>query len=491
MSDFSRRSLLGLAGAGILAPSLAFGQGPRAKKRAKNIIFCVSDGMSSGVPALLQQYREVRGLNESPWHRLAARDDVTNGWHDTRTLGTYVPDSAAAATAWGSGVHVLNGSINMLADGTKLTTLVQLLKSAGMGTGLVTTASATHATPAGFAVAVMARRDERLVAEAYLAEEVDVIMGGGRQFFTPRTAGASRDLVPDFQSKGYQFFDRQEGLASVKRGERVLGIFSDGQVPYDIDRLNNPALAHVPSLKTMTETAIRALDGARDGFFLMVEGARVDHAGHANDFAGIVHDQEAFEDAVQAVLDFADRDGETLVIVTSDHGCGGPGMQNGSMTRGNSGVGLVTQAKMSAEETLPKLQNITASDAIDLIRTNFGITLTAEEAAALISPDSGPALRLRSVYGYPFSILGLMLGKRYGVGWQGGAHTSEYTYLSALGPGSSEFGAVLSNKSVFEKLLSHRGLRHRNPRMDFEEARRLQAAGVRAVHPFDERDGII
>ena len=301
LNKFSRRSLLG---AGALGAVSLIGSNAEAvvsakPKRAKNIIFCVSDGMSMGVPTMVDHLSQIRDRRNSYWAWLIKQPWAVTGLQDTRSLNSVVTDSSAASSSWGSGSHIWNGMVNMLPDKTELRTLTQLMIAAGVKCGLVTTATITHATPAGFCVNHLWRDEEEKIAEHYLTSGVDVLMGGGDKFFDGVKRKDKMDLYAKFAAAGYAVVKDSASLAS-SNSKRVLGIFSDGHIPYTIDRDNDPALqATVPTLADMAKAAIAKLKGGKNGFLLQIEGARIDHAAHTDDLAAQLFDQIAFEEAVR------------------------------------------------------------------------------------------------------------------------------------------------------------------------------------------------
>jgi alkaline phosphatase len=191
-----------------------------------------------------------------------------------------------------------------------------------MRTGLVATKNITDATPAGFAAHVASRKMEPTIARQLLAARVDVLFGGGRRYFLPRASSPDEmdpnDLVPVIQANGYLLV-RTAAQMQAAHADRVLGLFA-------YEALGTRTAE--PSLVFMTENAIRLLDkprgvGAGRGFFLMVEGSQIDTASHNNDPNQLIRQVMFFDRAVQYGIDFARKDGHTLVVVTADHETGG------------------------------------------------------------------------------------------------------------------------------------------------------------------------
>jgi alkaline phosphatase len=472
MEKMTRRGLLGLgaaAGGAMLLPGFASGKGSgKPKKRPKNIIFCVSDGMSAGVLALANQLSERHYGKTTTWTKLLRDPRAVHGMCETSSLSSLVTDSAGASSAWGSGVKHWNRMLNTLPNGAETQPILSILREkAKMNTGLVTTASITHATPAGFTICHPSREEQDKIAEKYLKSGVQVFMGGGKRFF-------SADLIERFKKDGYAYSEGRSDLKNLKQGGKFLGLWADNQVPYEIDRVNDAQLlGKVPSLAEMAIAAIRALDGSSEGFMLQIEGARIDHAAHQNDIGGVLQDQIAFEEAVKIALDFAERDGETLVIVTSDHGNANPGLigAGSEYFDSTSGLALIPKMKISYESLVPKIAGKSEGDMLDMIRELLGIGLSAEESKLMrMVADGTTPLKTIDQYQIIQSHLALATSNHTHVCWSGRQHSSDHTILTAIGPGAELFGGKVINTEFFQKILSLRGLKHQNPSLTYEEA---------------------
>lgn len=472
--SLSRRSLLG-AGAATAAALSITGFTPQSKKKAKNIIFCVADGMSMGVPTMLDHLTQIRDGKPSYWASLMNEDYVVNGLQDTRSLNSVVTDSSAAASTWGSGQWIWNGQVNMFPDGTKLRTLTQIMTSIGVKCGLVTTATITHATPAGFCVNAPQRDDQAFIATEYLTSYVDVLMGGGDQFFDKDKRKDKRDLYADFAKAGYAVLKSRNELLANKH-KKILGLFSDSHLPYTVDRDNSPELqASTPTLAEMAKVAIDQLKGSSNGFVLQIEGAKVDHAAHSNDLAGLIYEQLSFEEAVKVAVDFALADGETLVVITSDHANGNPGLNGYGDEYIDSTAGLKSVLGMKASyQTLLKDLGVGASPAkaSEVIENRLGLKLKDSEAEIVAGLTSGKTPFGASIfYKQVAASLSVILGNHTKVTWTSTNHTSDHVLVTALGPGKEHFRGLTQNKSIFDILLDQKGQRHRNPTMSFEAAK--------------------
>lgn len=480
-TKMTRRNVLGLGAAGLAStvagfPGLALAQ-TKPARQPKNLIYMVSDGMSMGVPSMLDHYLQIEHGKGSVWAGMMRGPEFAFGWMDTRSLSSLVTDSAAASSAWGSGVHCWNGQINTLADGTALRPVYDILKAAGMKLGLVTTTTITHATPAGFAISVPSRDREEEIAVKYLEAGYDVYLGGGDRFFAAAKRKDQRDLYGDFANAGYTVVKDRAALKSAAKIGKLLGVFSDGQVPYTIDQLNMQEVgAQTPPLAEMMLAALDRLKGSPKGFALQVEGGRVDHAAHGNDFCAILHDQWAFDQAVEAALAFAEADGDTLVVVTSDHANSNPGLVGAGSEYGEATDGLkrFSGMKASYDEVFRAIDPAKGAESVrSVVEAKLGVELTVPQADFVLSAmQKKSALGFTEHYDQPSSALGLALGAHTHVCWSGRQHTSDYTPISAAGPGQEMFRGLVDNVAVFSKILGLFGLSHKNPSMTFEDAQR-------------------
>ncbi|MCG9894041.1 MAG: alkaline phosphatase, partial [Fimbriimonadaceae bacterium] len=256
-------------------------------------------------------------------------------------------------------------------------------------------------------------------------------------------------------------------------------IFSDSHIPYAVDRDQSPQLRlTVPTLAEMSAKALDLLDGGK-GFLLQIEGEKVDHAGHANEPAGLLHEQLTFEDAVKVALDFAMEDGDTLVIVTADHGTGGPSLNGSGDNYGGSTKGLTALAEMKASfDVLFDDLGSSPSPALvrDVLERRLGIQAAANEAESVSAAFAGrPPFAASEFFGTRDSTLGAVVGNHSKIGWTSNNHTAEDTVLFAWGPGAELFSGLHDNTDMFDLLLSTIGVRFSNPTMSREEAARLMA----------------
>ncbi|MCC5842085.1 MAG: alkaline phosphatase [Opitutales bacterium] len=445
-------SALMLAG-GLGAPGTTSALARPQNKRRKptNVIFMVSDGMSAGTLTMADQFKVWREGKASHWRMAYERASAGCGLMDMSSRSSIVTDSAAASSSWGCGHRVNNGSINMSPEGRPHEPILHLAKQAGRKTGLVTTAKITHATPAGFAANLPDRGEEVLIADQYLERQYDVLLGGGVEFFCPGHRADGRDLVAEFTAGGHRVVRDAAALKALPdNADRVLGLFSENHLPFEVDRLNDPLLREqVPSLAEMTSRALKALSREGEGFIVQIEGARVDHAAHNNDAAGLLYDQLAFDDAIAVALEFQERNPDTLVIITTDHGNANPGINAAGGDDGGEKTFAHIQRFTGSYGRLGLTKEMTPNEIRSRFAEILGIDLSRAHANLLQASLGGeramPYRRMNQLN----SVIGQVLANHTEIGWVGRSHTSDYVQLLALGPGSEKIRGFNRNTDLF------------------------------------------
>ncbi len=415
----------------VLALIAAAGPVRAQDARPRNVVFLIADGFGPASETL------ARAANGGP----LALDGIRTGSVSTEATDSRVTDSAAGATAYACGIKTYNGAIAVGPEGAPCVTVLEAARDAGYATGLVATSRITHATPAAYAAHVPSRADEAGIAVQMAAGRVDVLFGGGGRFFVPEAQGGSRsdgrDVRRDLLAQGVVVTTTRAGFDGL-RSAPAVALLAPDHMAYEIDRdeTDEPSLAEIA---TKALDLLAATPAARTrGFFLMIEGSRIDHAGHANDAATHARDILAYDAAVAAVLAWARRDGATLVVSTADH-------ETGGLTLGRDNVyawdpAPLLAATMSLErfdQRLAEAATGSGSPALALVREALGSdSLSADEAARLAAPDDWMA-SLRET-----------LDRRAGVAWTTGGHTAVDVGLFAFGPGSEAFRGSMPNDAV-------------------------------------------
>ena len=447
-----RRRFLGIGGAvvgGVAisdAAPVALAASPRRRSTpsARNVIFMVSDGMSFGTLTLADMLVQQREQRSSSWVSLWDRPGVRRASMKTFSANALVTDSAAAGSAWGSGVHVNNGAINTppfpTPDGHELTPILVQARHNGKATGLVTTTRVTHATPATFIANVPKRSQENEIARQILDRGVDVTLGGGARHF-PK---ALLEKYPDVRVvRNRDELDRAE-----RDGSRLLGVFTDSHMHHELDR--DPA--GEPSLAEMTAAALGRLSACSDGFVVQIEGGRVDHGAHANDVGALLYDQLAFDDAVALAADFVAGRDDTLLIVTTDHGNANPGLT----FYGQEGIekfervgGLSRSFEWIAREAGRYDKGQQREQAMaEIIERATGVALDADELEILHRAGRRERVDPFKPANAPGLVLGSLLANHLGVAFLSPNHTSDFVELTAIGPGADRLPPMIDNVDV-------------------------------------------
>ncbi|MFW6338955.1 MAG: alkaline phosphatase [Alkalispirochaetaceae bacterium] len=341
------------------------------EKGARRIILVIGDGMGAAQleAASLYHTGEEKGL---VLQSLPVRAKVATG-----SASHKITDSAAAGTALATAVKVQNGVVGLRfpGDGSDLPSITGDLKEKGWAVGLVTTAFTTHATPAAFGAHVASRLDYAGIARDYLSGlRPEVILGGGGYGMDPETVAQA----------GYAVVRDSDAL--VKESGRlppegkIAGLFGEGHLPYIYD--GRPG--DVPSLVEMAEAAVDFLARDEQGFFLMIEGARIDHAGHANDIHRLIPEVLELDAVVEMLLEHPHLQEETLLVVTADHETGGLAVT------GATGQGVIPEVTWSTNgHTAAEVPLFATGAGADALAEVVDNTLLRGAMVASLEPPAG------------------------------------------------------------------------------------------------------
>ncbi|QPG93894.1 hypothetical protein C2857_003409 [Epichloe festucae Fl1] len=449
--------------------------GSRAAKR--NLIFMVSDGMGPASLSLTRSYRQhVDGLPEGDTLTL---DKHFWGSSRTRSSNSLVTDSAAGATAFSCGKKSYNGAISMLPDYQPCGSVLEAAKRAGYATGLVVTTDITDATPACFASHVMMRQMQDEIAlqeigQGPLGRSVDLMLGGGRCHFMPNSTSESCrlddiDVVGLAKEKyGWTYADTRKAFDDLDGGSKaslpLLGLFATTDFPFELDRKNINDV--YPSLSEMANTALKALEKttakSEKGFFLMIEGSRIDHAGHINDPAAQVREVLEYDKTFKSVLDFIESSAtETILVATSDHETGGLAtalQEPGHLPVYNWYPQVLANATQSCEKLAATLQNHVSDKAYsmnkeqlkswinnELVVSGLGIPDATDEELILLAENPEASI----------TTFAAIMSLRAHIGWSTHGHTAvDVNVYSSGGPETSGIRGNVENTDI-GKFLSH------------------------------------
>lgn len=416
-------------------------------KKAKNIIFLVSDGMSTGTLNMADLYLSRKTGKGSNWLQLYKDQRISRALMDTASASSIVTDSSAGSSSWGGGVRVKNGVLNIAPNGDKPIPIWQKFKKAGKMAGCVTTVPITHATPAGFCVNNDSRNAQQDIAEDYLRLGFDIMMGGGSNYFSAEARKDKKDIYGEYRAKGWTVARTRNEMMAAGNDKPVLGVFADDALPYTIDRRSSKQLTDTtPTLAEMAQKAIDHMRGHKNGFVLQVEAGKVDWGAHANDIGALLYDQVAFDEAVKVAIDFAEKDGETLVIITTDHGNANPGVIYGKDA--NANFDSLQKFTQTNEWILNEIKpNFTATQVRDLVQQANSHTISDEEAKTILSYYDG-LHKEEGLYNYkklPYKAFAEMQKARTSVGWISMDHSADYVELAMFGPGSQLLKPFVKN----------------------------------------------
>lgn len=412
----------------------------------KNVILLIPDGQSVGGTTLARWYNGGKPL---------AVDEMACGLVRTYSSDAAIADSAPSGTAMATGFKSHTGFVGVLPDVNTMPGMNPLAKGyerkpiasvleaaqlAGKSTGIIATSEIMHATPADFTAHDPSRKNYDNLSEQQVYQDIDVVLGSGEKYFTKEVRGDGEDLVSEIKNLGYDYVTSIEEMNSSD-SEKIWGMFAPVDMAYDFDR--DPSKE--PSLAEMTSKAISTLSKNENGFFLLVEGSKVDWAAHANDPIGVISDTLAFDDAVKVALDFAKKDGNTVVISVTDHG-------NGGITIGNTAtdsnydklhideyIEPLKKATLTGEG-VEKLLNDDRSNIVEVMSKYYGVDdLTEEEIKAIKDTEAGSL-------NYT---VGPIISKRANIGWTTTGHTGEDVPLYIYAPSNCEkLSGVVENTDI-------------------------------------------
>ncbi len=394
-----------------------------------------------------------------------------SGMASTHAEDRYITGSAAAGTALATGHKTTIGTIAKNGSrSTDLKTMAEMARDKGMRVGIVSSVSIDHASPACFYAHANSRDMYAEIAVQMASSGFDYFGGGYARADLDRGKPLGK-LVKTMQDSGYAVIQGWEELYKAVPGGKYWAFANydgSGALPYAIDRAPDDL-----TLADFTKHGIRLLDNDR-GFFLMVEGGKIDWASHANDAATTAHEVVDFDLAIAEALEFyRSHPDETLIVVTADHECGGLAL--GYAARGyESDLRILGHQKLSAQAFSEKVsqwaerKNVGFSMALDSVKTYFGLgsvqldsalALTSEEKTALkqaytASMNGGNSDGHAYGQGDPLTMsLKKLLSHKAGVGWTTNVHTALPVPVFAIGQGAQEFCGVYDNTDIAKRII--------------------------------------
>jgi len=428
----------------ILSVTICAQQQYRKQVRpTKNVIVMIPDGTSIGVVSAARWYQIYNKLGGNN----LAIDPYLCGTVKTHSSNAPIGDSAPTTSAYMTGMPQQTGNVSIYpvadpendliqVDPSKayqpLATILEAAKyQQNKATGLVVTVEFPHATPADCAAHYYARGKYEYIASQMAYQNLDVMFGGGNSILTD-------DIKQYFKNTGTKLIqDDIKAFRDFNGKENVWALFCEREHPYDLDR--DPNI--VPSLDEMTKKALDRLSQNENGFFLMVEGSKIDWSAHGNDAIGCITEYLAFDKAVATVMDFAQKNGETTVIVLPDHG-------NSGFTIGRRDLKSydkasldklfknVSQYKKTGEGLERILLKSKPEDFKSIFKEYTNIDLNQEELDLLLSSKNykeADYMKVSNSVNMGSSIIKIMDEHTY-FGFTTGGHTGEEVFLAAYHP---------------------------------------------------------
>lgn len=428
----------------ILAMNIEEASEPNAQ--IKNVIVMIPDGMSVGALTLARWYKSYDAVTKKvvTTEKLAL-DEMASGlvrtyWVADGVVGA-ITDSAPAATAFATGIKTNDKYVGSSPSKMPIASILEAAHKEGIATGIIATSNIQHATPADYSGHYFDRSRYDIIGEQQVYAGMDVVLGGGSKYLATPYRKDNENLINAIRNEGYTYVTDKSGLNSVTSG-KLWGMFATDAMAYNMDIKENQPTQ--PTLAEMTSKSIELLSQDEDGFFLMVEGSKVDWAAHANDPIGVISDVLAFDDAVKIALDYAKKHQDTMVLCLTDHGNGGITIGNidTSSSYSKDPVGKFIAPLKAATLTGEGLENKLNEDRTNIkeaISTYFGIVdLTIEEEAAIKVAKAGTLN----------SVVGPMISKRAYIGWTTTGHTGEDVVLFSYLPGDQRITGLLENTDI-------------------------------------------
>ncbi len=431
----------------------------------KNVIVMIPDGTSIGVYSAARWFKHYNGLGDT-----LHIDPYLTGTVTTFSSNAPIGDSAPTSSTYATGVLQQTGNVAIHPETSPndlypvdssrtfqpAATILEASKiEKGKAVGLVVTSEFPHATPADFSAHHYNRSNYKAIASQMAHQNLNVMFGGGNDILT-------NEIKEHFARNGTLLIqDDKDALLSYEGDGKVWALFGKKALPYNIDR--NPE--KVPSLAEMTGKALELLSKKENGFFLMVEGSQVDWAAHANDAAAMIDEFLAFDEAVHLVMEFAERDGNTAVVILSDHGNSGftigsrdcPGYDRLSIEQL---FGAVSNYKLSANGLEAILSKTEPDEMKAVFKEYTGIDITDEELKTLLSSKNykeGNYMEVSNSNNLAHHIVNI-LNARTCFGFTTGGHTGEEVLLACYHPAGHLLKGNVKNREVNQYLQKVTGL---------------------------------
>lgn len=440
-------------------------------KEAKYVFFLIGDGMGLAQASAAEAYLSALE-GKIGFHTLTLSTLPVQSFMTTFSADDFVTCSAASGTAFATGTKTLNGRLSIGKEVTDtLPTIAEKAKRAGKKVGIVTSVSLDHATPAVFYAHNESRRNYYDITMELPESGFDFFGGGG--FLSMRDENSTNEILKTFEKNGYSYINTKAGFDTIEAGDdRIIAVspYLDEarSIPYAIDQTGDEI-----TLAAFTRKAIELLDNEK-GFFLMVEGGKIDWSCHSNDAGTTIKEIIDFDKVVSAALEFYEKhQDETLILVFADHETGGMSLGTNDMDHALA-YGLIDYQKTSIDaftgvlneyreahagispdfnEVLPILSEYFGfgKEGMELSEPELEQLKNAFKASMGIENEGGEADMVTTIYGNkdPLAVTASkMLASRAGIGWTTFSHSALPVPVRVIGVGAERFSGYLDNTDL-------------------------------------------
>ncbi len=450
-----------------------------AQQKVKYVFLFIGDGMGDNSIYATELYRAAFSGKER-YEPLTFSQFPVQSFMTTYSANSLTTDSSASATAMATGEKTNNHMVGIDPElKISFETIAEKAKKAGFKVGILSSVAIDHATPAGFYAHVEKRGDYNKIALQLPLSNFDYFAGGGVHDIGSKSDPKS--VINKLDKYGYKYVTTAKEIKKLKKGDTKIiavnpGTYSGREYYWEIDKRSES----IP-LSYLTKKGIELIDNDK-GFFMMVEGGKIDWALHSNDFGTTIYEITAFDDAIKEAVKFYNQHKEeTIIIVTADHETGGLAL--GSNTSKGLKLGVLENQKISAQEFERKLKNlkeqnrkISFEEILDLVKINFGLgdkekglELTKAEKKWLFDAYENEFVQLREVNpdrdyldhsaDKPLTLRVItILGAKAGIAWTTEGHTGAKVPVKVLGVGQNFFTATIDNTDIAKIIMKLMGL---------------------------------
>lgn len=452
---------------GLLFVILSIAHSYSQDKHVKNVIMLIPDGTSTSVLSLARWYK----YGICPTDACALNiDKYICGLVMTHSSDAPIGDSAPTGSTYATGYLSHTGFIAtypkanpgkdlIKIDSTKayqpLFTILEAAQKSNKATGLVVTCQFPHATPADFSAHTPHRDKFDIIAKQMVYNHLNVMFGGGTKYLNPETREDNEDLVAVLKDRKYQYITGMADFRKLTAADSLVwGLFAKDNLPFDLDTNKDS----IPSLAEMTSKALQILSANKNGFFIMIEGSKVDWSAHDNDPVGVASEYIAFDDAVKVAMDFAVKDGNTAVVVCPDHGNSGISIGNQRSSHGYDTLGIsaviqpLRNCRLTADGLATLLLHTNPVDVHNLFKANTRIELKKQELDTLM------ATLATGKHQHITRNIARIITDHTFIGFNTNGHTGEDVMLANYHPHGYNLGGVTPNTKINAYMMEVLGL---------------------------------